>query len=49
MSVRDNVGGIIIRYRGRRCKGTFRMIDYKRISNESLLVLTLEHDPNRVY
>ncbi|PIM95758.1 50S ribosomal subunit protein L2 [Candidatus Hodgkinia cicadicola] len=47
MSGRNNAGEITVRHRGGRCKRAFRIIDYKRTANESLLVLRLEHDPNR--
>ncbi len=44
MSGRNNAGEITVRHRGGRCKKAFRIIDYKRTANESLLVLRLEHD-----
>ncbi len=47
VSGRNNAGRITVRHRGGRCKRAFRVIDYKRMVDESLLVLRLEHDPNR--
>ncbi|PIM95184.1 50S ribosomal subunit protein L2 [Candidatus Hodgkinia cicadicola] len=46
-SGRNNTGKITVRHRGGRCKRAFRIIDYKRNTNDRLLVLRIEHDPNR--
>ncbi|PIM95693.1 50S ribosomal protein L2 [Candidatus Hodgkinia cicadicola] len=46
-SGRNNTGRITVRHRGGRCKRAFRIIDYKRNTNGKLLVLRIEHDPNR--